>query len=280
MGEDEQLPQEACEVVPPDLPVEDPDGDDVETPGDLPRPQVAPSALRAATETIELVVDDEPDPAGAGAAADGELADEEPQPETAADGEGAEASGAEDAATDEDEQAWRALPLTTRLEALLFAATAPLTLRRLQALAGDVEAGEVREALASLVSHYETSSRAFGLEEIGGGFQLRTRPELSGLLARLGRKRTAEKLSPAAVETLAIVAYRQPVLRVDIEKIRGVASGEVLRTLVEKGLVRVAGRADLPGAPLLYGTTAAFLELFGLRDLRDLPSDRELLRAP
>ncbi len=210
--------------------------------------------------------------------------DAEREPRPAEEDDAGDASGDDDVDDvddegDEDRQAWRAVPLGTRLEALLFAATEPLTLRRLQTLAGDAPAADVRDALASLEAHYEATSRAFGIEEIGGGFQLRTRAALSGLLARLGRKRAGEKLSPAAIETLAIVAYRQPVLRADVEKIRGVASGELLRTLIEKGLVRVAGRADLPGAPLLYGTTGAFLELFGLRDLRDLPSDRELLRT-
>jgi segregation and condensation protein B len=98
------------------------------------------------------------------------------------------------------------------------------------------------------------------------------------MVARVGRKAEAEKLSPAALETLAIVAYRQPVLRADIEKIRGVASGEVLRALVERGLVRNAGRAELPGSPLYYATTGRFLEVFGLRDLADLPRDADALR--
>ena len=232
-----------------------------------PRPQVAPSAVRAATEVSAAA--DAPPVEEAQAAtqlvAPVELPDE-PDVDEELD------------ADDEDVQAWRAISLTMRLEALLFAAPAPLTMRKLQQLAGDVDGAELRDALSSLAAHYEASERAFVLEEIGGGFQLRTRSELSGLLARLGRKRSAEKLSPAALETLAIVAYRQPVLRADVEKIRGVASGEVLRTLVEKGMVRVAGRADVPGSPLLYGTTPTFLELFGLRDLKDLPTDRELLR--
>ena len=111
---------------------------------------------------------------------------------------------------------------------------------------------------------------------MAGGFLLRTRSDLEPVVARLGRRRETERLSPAALETLAIIAYRQPVLRVDVEKIRGVASGEVLRSLVEKGMVKIAGKADLPGAPLLYGTTSKFLRVFGLRNLRDLPADHEL----
>jgi len=243
---------------------------------DAPSAEEAPSATDVAAE-------------GPGARDDEAPADdEEPQPAetpgggSSAGGEDSDGDGGEDGSDVEDDEnleAWRSVPLTTRLEALLFAATAPVSLRRLQTLAGDVEAGDVRDAIASLQAHYDASERAFGIQEIGGGYQLRTSADLSELLARLGRKTDTDKLSPAAIETLAIVAYRQPVLRVDVEKIRGVASGEVLRTLVEKGVVRVAGRADLPGSPLLYGTTAAFLEIFGLRDLRDLPNDRELLRA-
>jgi len=248
-----------------------------------PRPTIAASALRAATTAADT---SEQEDAG----------DRTPQGPSAAGPESELVGGVVDAAdagadtdTDTDTdvepvepdanlEAWRSIPLATRIEALLFAATDPVPFRRLQNLAGDVDASDVRDAIESLQAHYKATARAFGIQEIGGGYQLRTEAALSELLARLGRKTSSEKLSPAAIETLAIVAYRQPVLRVDVEKIRGVASGEVLRTLVEKGVVRVAGRADLPGSPLLYGTTAAFLEIFGLRDLRDLPSDRELLR--
>jgi len=229
----------------------------------------------AATESSDAVDDSQLAPATSEPEDDSSPA-ADPAPGSASEGESEGASEPED----ENTAAWRAVPLTTRVEALLFAAASPLPLRRLQSLAGDVDAGDVRDAIASLSAHYEATARAFGIQEIGGGYQLRTNAELSSLLTRLGRKSTTEKLSPAAIETLAIVAYRQPVLRVDVEKIRGVASGEVLRTLIEKGMARVAGRADLPGSPLLYGTTPAFLEIFGLRDLRDLPSDRAMLRRP
>ncbi len=133
------------------------------------------------------------------------------------------------------------------------------------------DAAEVREALTVLSTEYAASGRAFQLVEVAGGFQLRTRADLAPLVARLGRRRAEGKLTPAALEALAVVAYRQPVLRADVEKIRGVASGEILRALMERGLVRVTGRAELPGSPLLYGTTPRFLEIFGLRNLRDLP---------
>ncbi len=254
-----------------------------------PRPTIAASALRAATTAADAPEQEDagdPAPQGPSAAAPSAAAPSAASPKSELVGgvidapdAGADADAdAEPVEPDANLEAWRSIPLATRIEALLFAATDPVPFRRLQSLAGDVDAGDVRDALESLQAHYTATARAFGIQELGGGYQLRTEATLSELLSRLGRKTSSEKLSPAAIETLAIVAYRQPVLRVDVEKIRGVASGEVLRTLVEKGVVRVAGRADLPGSPLLYGTTAAFLEIFGLRDLRDLPSDRELLR--
>src|SRR6185436_9346131 len=131
---------------------------------------------------------------------------------------------------------------------------------------------------AELARNYEAGRRAFRVEEVAQGFQLRTAGHVAAVVARLGRRPAEERLSSAALETLAVIAYRQPVLRADVEKIRGVACGEVLRALQERALVRIAGRAELPGSPLLYGTTQRFLEVFGLRDLQELPRDRELLR--
>ena len=233
--------------------------------GTTPLPHVAPSAVRAATGSAPLpttstdaspsaaTVRNAPEPPGAASVDD---PPEEP--------------------ADEFTRAWRELPLQTRLEGLLFAATEPLSVRRLSNHSGEPDVQEVRAALEALGSHYDMTSRAFCLHEIGGGYQLRTRPEVALLAARVGRKPRNESLSQAALETLAIVAYRQPVLRADVEKIRGVASGEMIRSLIDKGLVRVTGRADLPGSPLLYGTTSEFLELFGLKGLGDLPTDRRL----
>jgi len=170
------------------------------------------------------------------------------------------------------------VPVAVRIEALLFAAVEPLPLKRLKELLRIEDGRVVREALDALAAEYAAAGRAMRIEEVAGGFQLKTRPELAPLVARVGRKVESEKLSPAALETLAIVAYRQPVLRADIERIRGVASGEVLRALVERGLVRVAGRAELPGSPLYYGTTNRFLEVFGLSDLSALPQTGEPAR--
>jgi segregation and condensation protein B len=125
---------------------------------------------------------------------------------------------------------------------------------------------------------YEQEERAFTIEEVGGGFRLYTRPEYSPWVARLKRREKEFRLSPAALETLAIVAYRQPVLRAEVEKIRGVDVGGALKTLIDRGLVKVVGRAEEPGSPLLYGTTKRFLESFGLKDLGQLPKGIELER--
>jgi segregation and condensation protein B len=170
------------------------------------------------------------------------------------------------------------LPLAVRVEAALFAATEPLPLRRLKEVVGCADGRRLRDVLDALAAGYESRGQAFVLQELAAGFQLRTRGELAPVVQRLGRRTETEKLSPAALETLAVVAYRQPVLRAAVEQVRGVACGEVLRSLTERGLVRVAGRAELPGSPLLYGTTARFLEVFGLRDLTQLPRDAQLAR--
>jgi segregation and condensation protein B len=179
---------------------------------------------------------------------------------------------------DPDAEALAAIPLATRVEAALFAAPEPLPVKRLRELTGCPDPRAVREALETLAADYAAAGRAFRIEEVAQGFQLRTSETVAAVVARMGRRPAEERLSAAALETLAVVAYRQPVLRADVEKIRGVACGEVLRALQERGLVRVAGRAELPGSPLLYGTTQRFLEIFGLRDIQDLPKDRELLR--
>lgn len=168
---------------------------------------------------------------------------------------------------------------TARLEAALFAADEPLTPRRLCKLAGLEDTGEVRRQAARLNRALEASGAPFRVEEIAGGYQLLTRPELRGRLDRLCRVRECIQLSPPTLETLAIVAYRQPICRADIEAIRGVQVGEILRQLLERGLVRIVGREDSLGRPFLYGTTKYFLRAFGLRNLHELPLV-ELLRRP
>ncbi|MCL6580195.1 MAG: SMC-Scp complex subunit ScpB [Firmicutes bacterium] len=156
------------------------------------------------------------------------------------------------------------------LEALLLVAPEPLTTGRAAAAAG-VEEEEARAALEALRQEY--ASRRSGLEvvEVAGGWRLVTRAEFDTLVTRLEPSRTVPPLSPAALETLAVVAYRQPLTRAEIEAVRGVRCEGVLATLVERGLVEEVGRREGPGRPILYGTTRWFLEYFGLRELGDLP---------
>jgi segregation and condensation protein B len=166
-----------------------------------------------------------------------------------------------------------------RLEATLLLADEPLTARRLADVAGLDDAAEARTLIERLKAFYEADGTAFQVEEIAGGYQLLTRPRYHPWLARLKRTGHEVRLSPAALETLAVIAYKQPITRADVEKIRGVACGELLRQLLEKGLVRVAGRHDSLGRPQLYGTTKRFLQVFGLNTLKDLP-DVEALPTP
>lgn len=165
------------------------------------------------------------------------------------------------------------------VEAVLFAADEPLTLRRLAAAADLEDAAEARRLVRKLQTAYDREGTAFQVEELAGGFQLLTRPVYHHWLLRLRRTGSDLRLSAPARETLAIVAYRQPIMRADVEAIRGVQCGDVLRQLMEKGLVRIAGRHDSLGRPVLYGTTKKFLQVFGLKSLRDLPLV-EQLRPP
>jgi segregation and condensation protein B len=161
------------------------------------------------------------------------------------------------------------------LEAVLFATDEPLTDSK---LAGIVEttAKQVRASIESLNAKYEANNNAFRIEQIAGGYQMLTLNLYNGWLKKMLRARADNKLSPAAMETLAIIAYKQPIIRADIEAIRGVAVGEVIRSLMYKGLVKIVGRAEILGRPMLYGTTKKFLEVFGLNSLKDLPKAEEL----
>lgn len=164
------------------------------------------------------------------------------------------------------------------LEAVLFAAHEPLAPARLGAVVGDLDARTVRKMVEQLNLEYQASDRAFRIEEIAGGFQVLTKPEYNTWLKKLFKSRSEGKLSQTAMLTLAIVAYKQPIKRVDIEGIRGAACGEVLRALMDKGLVKITGREESLGRPLLYGTTKKFLQLFGLASLKELPKAEELAK--
>ena len=155
-------------------------------------------------------------------------------------------------------------------EALIFAADGPIKAERM-AEALDVPLADIREAIESLEVDYAERPRGFFLQEVAGGYQLRSRPEYAEYLRKLGRSRPF-RFSRPALESLAIIAYRQPVTRSEVEYLRGVDSGSVLKTLLEKRLVRILGKKDVPGKPMIYGTTREFLELFGLPDLSSLPT--------
>jgi len=167
-------------------------------------------------------------------------------------------------------------PLAQLIEAALFAAARPLTAEELAVLDPDATLADVRTALDQLREAYDFGQHAIELAEMAGGFQLLTRSAFAQALERAQFVGRAPRLTPAALETLAIIAYRQPVGRSEIEEIRGVSAGGVLRSLQERGLLEVVGRSEALGRPLLYGTSPMFLELLGLRDLADLPRAEEL----
>ena len=157
------------------------------------------------------------------------------------------------------------------LEALLFSTRSPLTAARLAELMDLPHTRPVRRAVPLLNEQYERTGRSFRVEQVAGGYQLLTLPDYGPALQKLHRREADAKLTKAALETLATIAYKQPILRAQVEAVRGVACGETIRSLMEKHLVKITGRADEPGRPILYGTTKRFLETFGLNTLRDLP---------
>lgn len=159
-----------------------------------------------------------------------------------------------------------------KLEAILWLADEPLTERKLTTAIGAADAAETRLLIQELRHLLDADQSAFQIEELAGGFQLLTRPEYYPWLVRLRRSIPEHKLSPALMETLAIIAYRQPIMRADIENIRGVHCGDAVRVLMERKLVQIAGRHDSLGRPVLYGTTKKFLQAFGLKDLDELPA--------
>lgn len=167
--------------------------------------------------------------------------------------------------------------LDLQVEAVLMTSDRPMPAPKLAEILGQKLTGKaVVESIKRLNAVYESSDRSFRIEELAGGWQILTLPRFAPVLAAANRTREQTRLSPAAMETLAIVAYKQPITRADVEAIRGVASGEVLRSLMERHLVKIVGRAEIIGRPMLYGTTKTFLETFGLANLKDLPKAEEL----
>jgi len=161
------------------------------------------------------------------------------------------------------------------IEALIFASESPLPLEKICAVLDGVDKTEVKDALDKLIAAYEERQSGISIQEVAGGFQFRTRPELALWIKKLKGTKPGS-LSPAALETLAIVAYRQPIVKAEIETVRGVDVSAPLKGLLEKKLIRIMGRKDAPGKPIIYGTTKKFLEVFNLKELTDLPTMREL----
>ena len=161
------------------------------------------------------------------------------------------------------------------VEALILSSAEPISAAKLAEIIPYCKEGQAKDLVNELNTEYAEQDRAFEIWEVAGGFQLRTRAEFSGYLQKLQKER-ALRLSQAALETLAIIAYRQPVTRAEIEDVRGVDAGAVVKSLLERHLIRIAGQREVPGRPMLYGTTRRFLEVFGLDRLKDLPTLREL----
>jgi segregation and condensation protein B len=161
------------------------------------------------------------------------------------------------------------------LEALLFVSAEPLPMNRLVAVLGTVSKGEVEEALHHLGRALDQEGHGVRLVAVAGGYRLVTKQDYASWVKRLDKAKTAAKLSRSALESLAIIAYKQPLVRAEVEEIRGVETSGVIRTLLERKLVRIVGRKEVPGRPIMYGTTKFFLEHFGLSDLSQLPPLRE-----
>ena len=164
------------------------------------------------------------------------------------------------------------------VEAILFASDEPLTAARLVSVVETGSVKQIRQSVKNLNEKYADGNCAFRIEQIAGGYQMMTLPPYNHWLKKLLRVRSDGKLTQASLETLAIIAYKQPIIRADVEAIRGVSSGEVIRNLMYKGLAKIVGRAEVLGRPMLYGTTKKFLDVFGLNSIKDLPKVEELKR--
>lgn len=248
-------------------------------------------------EELEIAREEELQVAPEAASSDEEAPEAEgatPPEQQDAEGEPAEgalpaeaAAGGEEATAQEEEDDEEPSPdapemteeeLVRRTSALVFASPEPISPGRVSRLLGGVGAARVRKALEVITQRLDQADLGIQLREIAGGTTYLTTPDLGPVVSLLVRSRSSDRVSPAALETLAVVAYRQPVTKAEIEAIRGVQAGPILRTLVDRGLIRVTGRADVPGHPLQYGTTKDFLDRFGLGSLSDLPRDAELAR--
>lgn len=161
------------------------------------------------------------------------------------------------------------------LEAVLFVSPDPVPVARLVSVLGVAKKAEVEQVLTQMKQELEQDGRGVQLVQVAGGYRLVTKPDYAPWIKKLDKAKTMQKLSRSALESLAIIAYKQPLVRAEIEQIRGVETSGVLRTLLERKLVRIVGRKEVPGRPIMYGTTKFFLEHFGLHDLTQLPPLRE-----
>ena len=161
------------------------------------------------------------------------------------------------------------------IESLIFVSGNPISIDQIKSVVPEIDTKEIKTCLTELINEYEEREGGFYLRHVAGAYQFRSRPEYREYVTKLVQA-TPLRLSKAALETLAVIAYKQPVIRADIEHIRGVDCGGIIRTLMEHKLVRVLGRKDIPGRPLIYSTTKRFLELFDLSSLRDLPTLKEI----
>ncbi len=161
------------------------------------------------------------------------------------------------------------------IEALLFVSREPLLLDKVTTVLAGPPKMAVHNAMKSLQDDYDQEGRGLQIVELAGGYVMITRPDCAPWITKLNKVKASVKVSRSALETLAIIAYKQPTMRAEIEQIRGVETSSVLRTLLDQKLIRIVGRKDIPGRPILYGTSKTFLQKFGLRDLRDLPPLRE-----
>lgn len=161
------------------------------------------------------------------------------------------------------------------IESLLFVSDSPLSLDRLTTLLEEFERDDIKASIAAIADECRAEGRGVELATVAGGYQFRSRHEYADYIRRLKRVKPV-RFSPSSLETLAIIAYRQPVTRAEVEYLRGVDSGGVLKSLLDKKLIRILGKKDIPGKPLIYGTTREFMETFNLKDLASLPTLREI----
>ena len=205
---------------------------------------------------------------------DVELSHSQDSLEVGVNGDGVDVSARADEAR--QDTSWDLEDIKATFEALLFVSHDPLTMEKLGSVLEGVSKSTLKTTMHMLQAEYDQVGRGLQITEVAGGFVMATRPEQRDAIKRLSKAKTLTKLSRSALESLAIVGYKQPITRGEIEKIRGVETSGVLRTLLDQKLIRIVGRQEVPGRPMLYGTGKQFLQRFGLRDLRDLPPLKEL----